>query len=442
MSIHDIAAKKLWATDEATLQVILDVAARVNDSLDAVAAKLGRPLQNTYSATVRDGVAILPVDGPLFRHANLFTEISGATSVDLLAQDFAQALENPAVIAILLDVNSPGGEVDGVNGFAKQIAAARGKKPIAAYVSYLGASGAYWIASAAPLVVVDDVAHLGSIGVVATITDSTEAMKAKGLRKIEFVSSLSPNKRPDLDSEAGRQEVQRTVDAVAQVFVDAVARNRGVSPDKVLADFGRGGVHIGAAAVAAGMADRVGTFEELLAELSGGSAGASRSFFAATASAGQHAQTQTEDSMNGKDAGKTGEKNPEAQVEAKSQDQAGKQAETNVVDLNAVRSTATQEGRAAAQAHAAEVFTACEQAGALGLKDAQSFAAGFIAKATPVADVRKDLMDRLAAQNEALAVSGQHAGGAKSSENAEAAGIVARALALAAEQGLAPAVKQ
>jgi len=65
-----------WAMTEQALQTILAIAARNNDSPQAVAAKLGRELNNTHTATERDGVAIIPVVGPLFRYANLFSLIS------------------------------------------------------------------------------------------------------------------------------------------------------------------------------------------------------------------------------------------------------------------------------------------------------------------------------------------------------------------------------
>ena len=104
-----------WAITETALHTILEIAARENESPQAVAAKLGRDLQNTYQVTERDGVAILPITGPLFRYANLFTKVSGASSYELIARDFTAALENPQIKAIILDIDSPGGEVNGVS---------------------------------------------------------------------------------------------------------------------------------------------------------------------------------------------------------------------------------------------------------------------------------------------------------------------------------------
>jgi hypothetical protein len=95
-------------------------------------------------------------------------------------------------------------------------------------------------------------------------------VKSGSASMIEFVSSQSPHKRPDPSTEAGKAQIQATADDLADVFVDAVAANRGVSRDAVLSDFGRGGSLVGSKAVAAGMADRVGSLEQVIAELARG----------------------------------------------------------------------------------------------------------------------------------------------------------------------------
>lgn len=259
-----------WAMTRDMVDTIIEIADRQNLSPDQVAKELGRPLNNTYDVELRDGVAILNVQGPLFRYANLFTQISGATSYDLLARDFQAALVNPQVSAILLNIDSPGGEANGVSEFADQIALARGRKPIVAYVGGLGASAAYWLASAADEIVVGDTALLGSIGTVMTITDTRERDAKNGVRTYEVVSSQSPYKRNDVATPDGQARYQALVDSLSDVFVDKVATYRGTDRDTVLKNYGQGDVLVGQAAVAAGLADRVGSFEGMLSELSSG----------------------------------------------------------------------------------------------------------------------------------------------------------------------------
>jgi hypothetical protein len=97
-------------------------------------------------------------------------------------------------------------------------------------------------------------------------------MEKAGVTEIEIVSSQSPYKRTDPASKDGRTREQRQVDALADVFVDAVARNRAVSRSAVLEGFGQGDCFVGQAAVDAGLADRVGNLEDLIAELTGAKA--------------------------------------------------------------------------------------------------------------------------------------------------------------------------
>jgi len=254
-----------WAITETALHTILEVAARENEAPEAVAAKLGRQLQNSYNATERDGVAIIPVTGPLFRYANIFTAISGASSYELIARDFMSALENPQINSIILDIDSPGGEVNGVSELASMIFEARGTKPVIAYASGDAASGAYWIASAADEIVVSETSALGSIGVVGIYRGKSTKESAE---TVEIVSSQSPHKRLDPTSDDGRAKLQTRIDSMADVFVSTIARNRSVTPDHVLEHYGGGDVMIGANAVNAGLADRIGSLERLIIELS------------------------------------------------------------------------------------------------------------------------------------------------------------------------------
>lgn len=264
MRIWNRIAGEPWAITETALHTILEISARENESPQAVAAKLGRNLQNTYSVTERDGVAIIPVTGPLFRYANLFTMISGASSYELIARDFTAALENPQIKGIILDIDSPGGEVNGVSELSNMVFAARGKKPVVAYASGDAASGAYWIASAADEIVVSETSALGSIGVVGMY----QGKSGKSAEAVEIVSSQSPHKRLDPTTDDGRSRLQVRIDSMADVFIETIARNRNVSGENVQSHYGGGDVMIGAKAVSAGLADRVGSLEGLIAELS------------------------------------------------------------------------------------------------------------------------------------------------------------------------------
>src|SRR5574343_468764 len=136
-------------------------------------------------------------------------------------------------------------------------------KPVVAYVDGTAASAAYWIATAASQIVMAKNAMAGNVGAVLSLDTRKDPAKA------EIVSSQSPNKRPDVATDAGRAQLQSLVDAQAQVFIEDVAAFRGKTPEAVVADWNGGAVFIAADAVRVGMADRIGTLEEVIAGLAG-----------------------------------------------------------------------------------------------------------------------------------------------------------------------------
>lgn len=122
-----------------------DIARENRKTPEAIAREMGKDMKDANAASIRDGVAVIKVSGPLFRYANLMTRICGATSYELLAQDFNKAVQSPQIKGILLDIDSPGGEVNGCSELSDMIYQARGTKPIIAYASGACCSGAYWI---------------------------------------------------------------------------------------------------------------------------------------------------------------------------------------------------------------------------------------------------------------------------------------------------------
>lgn len=260
----ELAASQPWLMLPGALDNLLTIADRMGDPA-ALETRTGMRLDNSRTVSVRNGVAIIPVVGPVFRYANLFTEISGATSTQVLATDLQTALDDPKISAIILNIDSPGGVAAGINELADQIHAARDRKRIVAYIGGTGASAAYWIASAASEIVIDETALAGSIGVVVEAVVGGE--EGNGRKRYQIVSRNAPNKRVDLSTEEGRAKVGETVDAMGDVFVAKVARNLGVEPERVpeMGDFG--GLRVGAAAVESGLAHRLGSLETLITEL-------------------------------------------------------------------------------------------------------------------------------------------------------------------------------
>lgn len=246
--------------------------------IDAVEKRLGRPLNNEPQGyQIIDGVAVLPINGVLGKKANLFTQVSGMASTEIIGRDFQQALNDPGVTGIVLSIDSPGGTVDGTQTLADIIAAARGIKPVISVVSGAMCSAAYWIGAAAlEAYISSGTDQVGSIGVVAGHKDISAAEAMQGVKTTEITAGqykrIASQYAPL--SESGRANIQETVDYLYSVFVADVAKARGTSEKTVLKDMADGRVFIGQQAIDAGLVDGVSTLDGAIARIKQLAAGA------------------------------------------------------------------------------------------------------------------------------------------------------------------------
>jgi len=206
------------------------------------------------------GFAEISVTGPIMRYPGIFSRLFGGTSVEgiMNALDIAGAKDD--IRGVMLNINSPGGMVDGINELAGKIWDF--KKPVVAYVGGEANSAAYWLASAADSIVVNDTAAVGSIGVYTSYLDSRSAMKEAGYDQYDIVASQSPRKVPDPALDEGRAQIQAHIDKLAEIFINTVAENRGTTIDDVTGNYGQGDTVIGHEAVSRGMADETGNYED------------------------------------------------------------------------------------------------------------------------------------------------------------------------------------
>jgi signal peptide peptidase SppA len=216
-------------------------------------------------------VAVIPVLGIVANRANMFSDISGGggTSVEKLTSQFRQAISNPGVKAIVLDVDSPGGSVEGVMELAQEIYNARKVKPITAVCNAMACSAAYWLASAASEVVCAPSGQCGSIGVYLMLQDESEALKKQGI-KITILKAgryKAEGHPAEPLTEDARNFLQGQVESVYGMFVKAVAQQRGVSQAAVREGMGQGRSLLASNAVKANLADRTGTLDEVLLRL-------------------------------------------------------------------------------------------------------------------------------------------------------------------------------
>lgn len=272
-----------WAIEPAMLLEIKGIYATHlrGDKIDiaAVEKRLGRPLDNQpRSYEVQDGVAIVALDGVIAKRMNLFSQISGGTSSELVGRAIQDANADTAVHSIILSIDSPGGTVDGTQTLADIVAASA--KPIVSLASGTMCSAAYWVGAAANAVyITDSTTNVGSIGVVATHTDVSGQQAANGVKTTEIYAGaykrIASNYAPL--SKEGKQSIQASVDYTYGLFVDAVAKYRNTTADVVLSDMADGRIFIGQQAIDAGLVDGVSTLGDLVAQLNANRSGASHS---------------------------------------------------------------------------------------------------------------------------------------------------------------------
>lgn len=203
------------------------------------------------------GVAIIPVTGTLVAKLGTMRPYSGMTGYDGIRASLSIALADPKVRAVVFDMESPGGEVSGCFDLVDAIYAARGAKPMWSILTECAYSACYALASATDRIVVPRTGGTGSVGVISACVDMSEAYGNAGI-KVELIT-FGARKADGSEfgplSKQARARFQADVDMMGNLFVDTVARNRGIDRSDVLAT--EASTFMGSAGVDIGFADAV-----------------------------------------------------------------------------------------------------------------------------------------------------------------------------------------
>jgi len=215
---------------------------------------------------ILNGVAVIPIVGVISKELSLFSFFFDGVSTRETALMIKDALADDEVESILLDIDSPGGTVDGTQELAELIYSSRGQKPIIAYTDGMMASAAYYIGAAADKIYISgDMPDIGSIGVVMTHLDYSKSDEMYGYKETDIFAGkykrITTGNRPL--TEEGKEYLQDQVDYVYSIFVNDVAKYRGVSVEDALA-MADGKIFIGRQALDAGLVDGVATYDELV----------------------------------------------------------------------------------------------------------------------------------------------------------------------------------
>lgn len=207
---------------------------------------------------VVNGAAIIAIQGTLVNKLGSLRPYSGMTGYDGIRQNFMLAMDDPSVKGIMLDVDSPGGEVAGCFDLCDAMRQARGIKPVHAILSENAYSAGYALASTADRISVPRTGGVGSIGVIAMHVDLSQALAKEGI-KVTFVThgERKADGHPEVPlSDSALARMQEEVSAMGELFIDVVAANRkGLKADAIRAM--QAGCFMGAAGVEQGLADVV-----------------------------------------------------------------------------------------------------------------------------------------------------------------------------------------
>lgn len=259
----DAILDQTWALERSVLDRL---AAYIRGELTIEAAAPSQPTQTRNQGVV----AVIPIHGVIDRRSSWLSELFGGTSVETIRNDLRAAIADSEVRGIVLDIDSPGGTVSGIQELAAEIRKARDQKPVLALANDVAASAAYWLAAQAGEFMVTPSGQVGSIGVYAVHFDMSGAYEQAGIN-VSIISAgekkTEGNEFEPLSDDA-RASIQKRVDAYYDQFAADVAAGRGTTAAKVKADFGQGGMLLATEAKTAGMVDRVGTMDDALRSVS------------------------------------------------------------------------------------------------------------------------------------------------------------------------------
>jgi ClpP class serine protease len=238
----------------------------------------GRPMMN-LAADIEDddegpeaydlvvGVAIITISGMIVQKLGTLRPAAGYTGCDGIRMAFLTALQDPAVRAIALSIDSPGGEVAGCFDLVDTIHRARGSKPIWAILNENACSAAYAIASAADRITIPRTGRAGSIGIITMHIDFSRALAKGGLAitMLQFGDRKADGNQVEPLSQRARAGYQAEADTLGRLFVATVARNRGLPAARVSAT--EAATYLGPVAVANCLADAVLPADAALADL-------------------------------------------------------------------------------------------------------------------------------------------------------------------------------
>jgi len=258
-----------WALEPEMLAVVVAILSRRLAGDDTHPDVMALAQQKRHEQVVPKGIGVIPMYGVMAPKMNMFSEISGGTTYQQSTALLREAVNTKDISAIVLDWDSPGGNVQGADEFAHEVMKARAIKPVISQVNYRMCSAAYWIGACATEIVAAPSGVVGAIGVYSIHDDLSKALADKGVKRT-YISKgkykVDGNETEPLTDETKTRWLAE-LEVPYTKFINAVAHGRGVSASAVRAGFGEGRAVQADDALALGMVDRIATFDDTLTRL-------------------------------------------------------------------------------------------------------------------------------------------------------------------------------
>lgn len=225
--------------------------------------ELQRTLAEDWEPTVNpeNGIAVIAVTGPT--RASYW----GAGTYSTLRSTIEVLLNDEDTEQIVIEINSPGGDVNGLFECCEYIAKAKETKPIHAHVTGMCCSAAFAIAASCTDISATQTSEIGSVGVYAQAYDDEEYLKKQGILSRIFRSRNAENKNRSAFSEEGAKDIQEKIDYFEDCFYTVLSEGRGMDRGKCIEDFGHGDVFLAEDALERNMIDSIVSYDELIKEL-------------------------------------------------------------------------------------------------------------------------------------------------------------------------------
>ncbi|MCQ4257468.1 S49 family peptidase [Stutzerimonas stutzeri] len=259
-----------WANQAMSLNIInigaVDGARMMED--EGYSDRLALAEENRRQAIAQTGIQVVDVHGVLVSRGAHLQPCETMTSYEGLRQQLRQAVADPMVQHVVLDIDSPGGSATGAFELAADIRAMAQQKPITGVVNFGAYSGGYIIAAACTDIVVSQTSGVGSIGVIASHYDRSQMNEKLGIKVTTVYAGTHKNDLTPHEpiSDQSLKVLNDLVQESYQLFVNVVADYRGLSVQQVIDT--QAGLYRGKAGISAGLADRLQSPQQAVDDIS------------------------------------------------------------------------------------------------------------------------------------------------------------------------------